>query len=148
MKRKVRCQSTFKNMFTWNKWALFTALLCSNFPNGCHYCFLYILFLLFFMIAILQGWQFFSPLSKKPPHPTHTNVDDQILMKSDFVTDFQPLSSRDSSVWKSGCKSKMLQKKGTFGFQNRTDLLKRGHKPKLIHQNPCDLFVREDCPSI
>lgn len=61
------------------------------------------------------------------PYLFHTNMDDQILMESDFVMDFQPLSSRDSSVWKSRCKSKMSpkMKKGTFGFRNRRDLLKR-----------------------
>lgn len=125
MKCNVRCQSIFKNMFIWNKWALFIAHLCSIFPKGWHYCFLDILSLVFSMIVTLEGWQF-VPLPQ-PPHLFHTHVDDQILMESDFIMNFQPLSSRDSSVWKSGCKSKMSpkMKKGTFGFRNRRDLLKR-----------------------
>lgn len=125
MKCNVRCQSIFKNTFIWNKWALFTALLCSIFPKGWHYCFLDTLSLVFSMIVTLEGWQFVP--CPQSPYLFHTHVDDQILMESDFVMDFQPLSSRDSSVWKSGCKSKMSpkMKKGTFGFRNRRDLLKR-----------------------
>lgn len=66
------------------------------------------------MIVILEEWQCYPQI----PHPSHTNIDDPMLTWSDCVMDFQPLNSRDSSVWKSGWKSKMSPKmKGTFGFQ-------------------------------
>ena len=53
----------------------------------------------FFMIGYFRGMAIFLPTHpQKSPHPPHTNADDQILMKSDFGSDFQPLSSRDSTV--------------------------------------------------
>ena len=82
----------------------------------------------FFMIGYFRGMTIFLPTHpQKSPHPPHTNANDQILKKSDFRSDFQPLSSRDSTVWNRGCDSKvsLKMKKGTFGFQNRTDLFKR-----------------------
>ena len=70
-------------------------------------------------------------------------------MKSDFVIDFQPLSSRDSMVWKTERDSKMSQKmkKGTCGFHKGTDLFKM---PMSLpdHQKPLDHSAWEDCCSI
>ena len=87
----------------------------------------------FFMIGYFRGMTIFLPTHpQKSPHPPHTNADDQILKKSDFRSDFQPLSSRDSTVWNRGCDSKvsLKMKKGTFGLQNRTE------------QNRIDLFTK------
>ena len=98
-------------------------------------CFLHIL-LLFFHDRYFRGMTISLPTHPpKSPHPSHTNADDQILMKSDFVMDFQSLSSRDSTVWKRGCDNKMSpkMKKATFGFQNRTDLFKR---PTRLSRSP------------
>lgn len=81
----------------------------------------------FFTIGYFRGMTIFLPTHpQKSPQPPHTNADDQIL-KSDFIMDFQPLSSRDSTVWKPGWRSDMSpeMKKDPFGFQNRTDLLER-----------------------
>ena len=94
---------------------------------SCYLCFLCILSCFFFIMGILEGWQFRPPICQRSLHPFHANADDQILMKSDFNMDFQSLRSRDHTVWRRGCDSKMYAKikKGTFGFRNRTDLFKR-----------------------
>lgn len=52
------------------------------------------------MIVIFKRMTVFLPTPNpqpKPSPPSHTDTDDQILMQSDFIMDFQPLSSRDSS---------------------------------------------------
>ena len=99
---------------------------------SCYLCFLCILSCFFFIMGILEGWQFRPLICQRSLHPFHTNADDQILMKSDFSMDFQSLRSRDSTVWKRGCDSEMFpkMKKGTFGLWNRTE------------QNRIDLFKK------
>lgn len=58
---------------------------------------------------------FLSTQPKKIPHPSHPDVDGQILMTSDLVMDFPPLRSRGSCV--SGREHRMSAEmhKGTFG---------------------------------
>lgn len=112
-------------MFIWNKWALFTVLLFL-FSKSCHLSLLYILSCSFHDRCFKRMTIFLPTHPQKSPQPPHTNADNQIL-KSDFIMDFQPLSSRDSTVWKTGWYSDVSSetKKGTFGFQTRTDLLER-----------------------
>lgn len=106
---------------------------------SCYLCFLCILSCFFFIMGILEGWQFRPLICQRSLHPFHTNADDQILMKSDFSMDFQSLRSRDSTVWRRGFDSKMYAKirKGTFGFRNRTYLFKR---PMALSQLPCSIW--------
>lgn len=102
------------------------------------------------MIIILEGWQFFfqpHPYKKKSisrwkkKNQSHINMDEKILMRSDFIKDFLPLTNRNSSVWKwLWRKMSPEMKKGTFGFQNT--LVQEDQQPWPIHQNPLALLFK------